>query len=64
MNGKGDKPRPLTISYEEYADRWDRIFGKKDSGFHTEKIDKETVKSFKKFSNIKDLSNEVEFEDV
>lgn len=25
--GKGDKPRPLSISYEEYAKRFDRIFG-------------------------------------
>lgn len=30
MNGKGDKPRPLSIPYEEYADNYDRIFGRKD----------------------------------
>jgi len=29
--GKGDKPRPLSISYEEYANRYDTIYGKKDS---------------------------------
>jgi hypothetical protein len=26
MSGKGDKPRPLSISYKEYADRYDAIF--------------------------------------
>jgi hypothetical protein len=29
--GKGDKPRPLSISYEEYANRYDAIYGKKDN---------------------------------
>ena len=27
--GKGSKPRPFSISQEEYADRFDAIFGKK-----------------------------------
>ena len=27
---KGDKPRPLSISYKEYSDRYEAIFGKKD----------------------------------
>lgn len=58
MNGKGDKPRPLSISYSEYADRWDKIFGKKDDGFYPEKTDKKTIEILKKFSSIKDLSNE------
>jgi hypothetical protein len=26
--GKGSKPRPLSVSDQEYADRWDAIFGK------------------------------------
>ena len=26
MSGKGDKPRPLSIPYTEYADRYDAIF--------------------------------------
>lgn len=26
--GKGDKTRPMQISYEEYAQRWDDVFGK------------------------------------
>lgn len=28
--GKGSKPRPHEVSREEFADNWDRIFGKKD----------------------------------
>lgn len=26
--GKGSKPRPLSVSNEEYAARWDAIFGR------------------------------------
>lgn len=26
--GKGSKPRPLSVSEEEYATRWDAIFGR------------------------------------
>jgi len=26
MSGKGDKPRPFSISQEEYARRWDAAF--------------------------------------
>ena len=29
MSGKGDKPRPLSISKDEFAERWDNIFKKK-----------------------------------
>ena len=29
MAGKGDKPRPLSVSYEKYAERYDAIFNKK-----------------------------------
>ena len=28
--GKGSKPRPYSVSQEEFDDRWDLIFGKKD----------------------------------
>lgn len=35
--GKGSTPRPFSISEEEYAQKWERIFGKKD----IEKIVKE-----------------------
>jgi len=26
--GKGSNPRPLSVSNEEYANRWDAIFGR------------------------------------
>jgi hypothetical protein len=29
MNGKGSKTRPLSVSYETYADNFDNIFRKK-----------------------------------
>jgi len=29
-NGKGSRPRPMQISREEYARRFDEAFGKKD----------------------------------
>lgn len=28
-NGKGSKPRPLSVSYDKYADNFDSIFRKK-----------------------------------
>lgn len=28
MSGKGSSPRPFSVSNEEYASRWDAIFGK------------------------------------
>ena len=28
---KGDKPRPLSVSYDEYSRKWDDIFGKRDT---------------------------------
>jgi hypothetical protein len=29
-NGKGSKPRPLSVSYDKYADNFDSIFRKKE----------------------------------
>lgn len=29
QNGKGDTPRPLSVSTEVYNNNWERIFGKK-----------------------------------
>jgi hypothetical protein len=31
MNGKGSKPRPLSVSKEEFNKNWDEIFAKKAS---------------------------------
>lgn len=30
MNGKGSKPRPLSISKDDFQDNWNRIFGMKE----------------------------------
>jgi len=30
MSGKGSAPRPFSVSNEEYANRWDAIFSKKE----------------------------------
>jgi len=30
--GKGDVPRPMTISKKEYDKKWEKIFGKKKDG--------------------------------
>ena len=30
--GKGDKPRPQSITKKEFDKRWDKIFGKKKKG--------------------------------
>ena len=29
MNGKGSKPRPLSVSKDDFQDNWNRIFKKK-----------------------------------
>jgi hypothetical protein len=31
MNGKGSKPRPFSVSQEEFKKNWDEIFAKKVS---------------------------------
>lgn len=31
-NGKGDRPRPLSVPAETFAERWERTFGKKSEG--------------------------------
>lgn len=28
MSGKGSSPRPFSVSNEDYANRWDAIFGR------------------------------------
>lgn len=29
QNGKGSAPRPLSVSWNEFSENWDRIFGEK-----------------------------------
>jgi hypothetical protein len=40
--GKGSKPRPLSVSQEEFGDRFDTIFGKKKKT-DAEKFDEKVV---------------------
>ena len=40
-DGKGSSPRPYSVSNEEYANRWDAIFGR---DIETEKDKKESKK--------------------
>lgn len=35
-NGKGSKPRTLSISYQEFTDNWENIFGRKDKSVPTD----------------------------
>jgi len=30
MNGKGSKPRPFSVKYDQYCDNWDNIFNQKN----------------------------------
>lgn len=36
--GKGSKARPFSVSNEEYAKRWDAIFGKDDTSENTDDV--------------------------
>jgi hypothetical protein len=50
MNGKGSKPRPLSVSYDAYSDNFDIIFGKKKlniskGDFSSEESSKKTLQS-------------------
>ena len=39
--GKGDEPRPMTISKEEYNKRWEKIFRKKKGKKNVEDISRQ-----------------------
>lgn len=39
--GKGSAPRPFSVSNEEYANRWDAIFGRDKMSEITEKAKRE-----------------------
>jgi hypothetical protein len=40
--GKGSKPRPFSVANEEYATRWDAIFGKDSETDKPTRNNKET----------------------
>lgn len=37
MNGKGDSPRPMSVDTETFNDNWERIFGKKEKHYASER---------------------------
>ncbi len=39
--GKGSGSRPLSVTQDEYANRWDLIFGREDTGRDKAKIEQE-----------------------
>lgn len=39
--GKGSKPRPYSITQEEYNNRWDAIFGRDQPDEDTDELDEE-----------------------
>jgi hypothetical protein len=41
QGGKGCKPRPFSVSQQEYDNRWDAIFGR-DKQQNEEKVDNES----------------------
>ena len=48
--GKGSSPRPFSVSNEEYAKRWEAIFGRED----VEKIVKDAEKYLEQIKEKKD----------
>lgn len=51
MSGKGSRPRPFSVSQQEFADNYDKIFGKKSN---SSDVDQNTKKqSTKKLSDSK-----------
>lgn len=42
--GKGSRPRPFSVSQEEFDNRWDTIFGKKKKS-DAEKFDEAVTKN-------------------
>jgi hypothetical protein len=42
QGGKGDKPRPFSVTQEEYDNRWNMIF-QRDSKTEAEKFDEKVI---------------------
>jgi len=38
MNGKGSKPRPLSVSQNKFDAQWDLIFGGKNMKYHRKEV--------------------------
>jgi len=51
MSGKGSRPRPFNVTNDEYARRWDAIFGR-DLNDQERKEDQEQVQKEKDPKNV------------
>lgn len=41
MSGKGSRPRPFSVSQDQFAENFDKIFGRKENNHESEKTDQE-----------------------
>lgn len=55
MNGKGSKPRPFSVSNEEYAKRWDAIFQRDPRKEDDEKAEAEAFDAIMKRNEYYDV---------
>lgn len=58
MNGKGDTPRPLSIDIETFNNNWERIFGKQEKQYASERSESDRTEQ----GPVDGRSNEAESE--
>lgn len=51
MSGKGSKPRPYSVTQDEFSNNWDIIFGNKDKKQDKIILNKDNNHSHKKLLN-------------
>lgn len=52
MNGKGDKPRPFSVSQTEFGKRWDKIdWSKKSNTNNNGTKDRQTTRKTRRTTN-------------
>jgi|LauGreDrversion4_2_1035121.scaffolds.fasta_scaffold3520250_1 hypothetical protein len=59
MSGKGSRPRPFSVTQEEYMNRWDAIFGRdldKKENTDQQRFDKQVVMK-EEFYDLDDLED-------
>jgi hypothetical protein len=49
--GKGSSPRPISVSNEEYANRWDAIFGRDQRAIDDAKNEDEAFEAIMKINS-------------
>ncbi len=55
---KGDKPRPLSVSYKKYIDNYEAIFGKKDKESLLNLTEEEEIEAEKRINIIGQNGND------